>query len=524
MNNKLLALLPKLKNKWVILSAGTIIVLGGIVAVRSRSADAQIEFVPVRQGPVIEEVNATGKVKAAQAVNLGLERGGKVVWTPKNVGEYVEPDTIIVQIANGDVVSELAQARASVQIQAAKLREIKSGTRPEALDISEVKVVNAEEDVHQAQINLLATLRNAYSSADDAIHNKVDPLYLQPRSSNPLLIFTPAEVPDSSLESGRIEVERRLNSLKSEMRSATTTPGDVEALSTKVKQDLGEIKLFLDNISLTVNGLSSSMTISAAQLSEWKSDISQARTSLNTAITSIFSAEDKVKAARAEYSVNNKQLHLDKAGSVEEQIEAQNAELTQAQAHVAGIQADLAKTYIRSPISGIITKQDAKIGEIAPANTVLVSIISDSKFEIEVNVPEADIAKIKVGQKASVTLDAYGPEVVFTAVVVKVDPAETVIDNVPTYKTTLQFDSTDQRIKSGMTANLDITGEAHLEALAVPQRAIVTRDGKRYIRLKTGESTTTDIEVKTGLRGADGFVEITRGLKAGDIVAINSVR
>src|SRR5581483_10901237 len=98
---------------------------------------------------------------------------------------------------------------------------------------------------------------------------------------------------------------------------------------------------------------------------------------------------------------------------------------------------------------------------------------SDTKFQIDANIAEADIAKVALGQKATVTLDAYGPDVVFNATVIKIDPAETIVDGVPTYKTTFQFDTPDDRIKSGMTANIDIQGDSHTDVLAVPERAVI---------------------------------------------------
>ena len=63
-----------------------------------------------------------------------------------------------------------------------------------------------------------------------------------------------------------------------------------------------------------------------------------------------------------------------------------------------------------------------------------------------------------------------------------VDPAETIIDGVATYKTTLQFTDEDVRIKSGMTANVDITGLEKKDVLAVPQRAVFARAGHRFVK------------------------------------------
>jgi len=213
-------------------------------------------------------------------------------------------------------------------------------------------------------------------------------------------------------------------------------------------------------------------------------------------------------------------LALKKAGTVQQQIDAQEAALEAADANVKNLQVQLAKTVIRSPLSGVVTKQDAKAGEIASAGAPLVSVISNAKYEIEANIPEADIAKIKVGDTAQITLDAYGSDVVFEASVSKIDPAETVIDGVSTYRTTLQFKESDPRIKPGMTANTDIAGEKRENVLYVPGRAVFTRGATKTVQLIEGE-TVREVEITAGLRGSNGDVEVISGLKEGDKVKTN---
>ena len=132
--------------------------------------------------------------------------------------------------------------------------------------------------------------------------------------------------------------------------------------------------------------------------------------------------------------------------------------------------------------------------------------------------PEADIAKIKIGNTAEVTLDAY-PDVFFKATVTKIDPAETVIEGVATYKTTLQFSQNDSRIRSGMTANTDIEGEKREDVLVIPARAIKQKEGKKIVEILDGE-VTRDVEIETGLRGSSGDIEVVSGLKEGDEIRL----
>ena len=131
--------------------------------------------------------------------------------------------------------------------------------------------------------------------------------------------------------------------------------------------------------------------------------------------------------------------------------------------------------------------------------------------------PEADIAKVAVGNGSLVTLDAYGRDVVFEAKVVAVDPAETIVDGVATYKVTFQFVKNDERVKSGMTANIDIKSASRENVIAVPQRAIIRKNGDQFVRIADGESFR-EVKVETGLRGSDGNIEIISGINEGDKV------
>jgi len=208
-----------------------------------------------------------------------------------------------------------------------------------------------------------------------------------------------------------------------------------------------------------------------------------------------------------------------KAGTVTEQITAQEALVEDAEASVRNSRAKIAKTIIRSPIKGIVTKQDAKVGEIVSASAVIVSVISEANFEIEANIPEADIAKIKIGDAAKVTLDAYGSDVVFEAGVMNIEPAETIIEGIATYKTTLQFFEDDTRIKSGLTANIDILAGKKENVITIPLRSVITKNGDSIVRILK-DRMIEEVRVETGLRGSYGNVEVIEGVNEGDEVIL----
>jgi HlyD family secretion protein len=208
---------------------------------------------------------------------------------------------------------------------------------------------------------------------------------------------------------------------------------------------------------------------------------------------------------------------LKKVGALPETIAAQEARIRAIEAGADALRAQVAKATLRSPIAGVVTKNSLRVGETVSPNVSAISIQGDSNYEIEANVPEVDIAKITVGDFARVTLDAFGSDRVFEAEVTLIDPAETVIEGVPTYKVTLRFRSGEEFVKTGMTANIDIRTDARVGALSIPSRAVSTKEGKKMVRLLSpGAIAPVDTEVTLGLRGSDGRVEVLSGLVEGD--------
>jgi len=483
----------------------------------SGSKKPDYEFVVVKRAGIVQEVSVTGRVKPAEDVDLAFEKSGKVSGVYIKVGNKVTAGQILVRLDNSELSSQLVQAQADLKTQKAELDELKRGTREEEINVQEVKTANAKVALEEAKKDLIDKLQDAYTKSDDTVRNKIDQFFKNPRGASPQLSFS---LDDFQLkidtEQQRLLVESILKFWKSDLDKLTLA-SDLNFFLKTANENLSQIKLFLDNAALAVNSAETSSSLNQTTIDSWRADVSTGRTNLNTAIVNLSTAQEKLKTAQSALALAEQELILKKSGATNEEIKAQEAQVEKAQANVLNYETQIAKTILRSPIAGLIIKQDAKEGEIVSANTPVVSVISEAKFKIEANVPEADIAKIEVGDPAEVTLDAYGEEVIFETKVINIEPAETMIEGVATYKITLQFDKEDERIKSGMTANIDVLTDSRENALVVPQRAVASKNGNKTVKILAGENIK-EVEVKTGLRGSDGNIEIIEGIKEGDKV------
>lgn len=230
--------------------------------------------------------------------------------------------------------------------------------------------------------------------------------------------------------------------------------------------------------------------------------------------------------ARSEVKVQQETLdnlvkHKGSQPSTGDQRDAQRARLKQAKEGVVSVWSQIRDTYMYSPIDGVILKRNVDPFETTVANspTPVFTVGDPHDLVIETNVPESDIAKIKINQGASITFDALPADEIFDAKVTEIDPASTEIQDVVYYRIKLKLDKINENLKSGMTANIDIhTAEAE-NVLMIPVRAVQTEGKDQVVQILNADGkTTAKIKVQTGLSGDEGMVEIKSGLKEGQKV------
>ncbi|MCX6719914.1 MAG: hypothetical protein NTV36_02295, partial [Candidatus Staskawiczbacteria bacterium] len=117
----------------------------------------------------------------------------------------------------------------------------------------------------------------------------------------------------------------------------------------------------------------------------------------------------------------------------------------------------------------------------------------------------------------NVTLDAFGQNVIFPATIISIDSAPTIVNGVSVYQARLKFTNADDRIKTGMTANIIVTSEKHSNVLIIPRSAIIQQNGKYFVIVDNENSKKESREVSIGFRD-DKNIEIISGLKAGEKV------
>lgn len=498
-----------------------VLIVGGIGYLSSGEEPSPFESVEVKKGNVIQEVSVTGRVNSDSEVSLAFEKSGRVSSVPRPVGTHVAAGDILVRIDSSEISPLREQARANLSVELANLASLQKGNRAEDIAVSQAQVESAKSSLEQARMGVFDKISAGYTVSDDAVHNISDQFFRNPRSRDPEISFP---ITDSKLAIELPQDKIVLESILSDWKDDSLTwsnSSEAEAPIEVTKTRLNTIKLFLDKLAVAINALTPSSSLSQATIDGWKLDVSGARTSVNSAISGVLAVSERYRAEVQALRVAENQLALKVAGPTPEAIAAQEARIASVRATIASYDAQIAKTMLTAPFAGVITKQDAKLGQTVSPGVAVVVLMSDSKWKIEANVPEVDVSKLKIGDKARVSFDAYGTDVPFTATVTEVDPAETIVGGVSTYKVTLRLDENDDRVRSGMTANIDISTDKRENVLYIPARAVTTKDTEKTVRVvDAGGLTAHSVTVTLGLRGSEGNIEVLSGLSVGEKVVI----
>ncbi|WP_294606591.1 efflux RND transporter periplasmic adaptor subunit [Roseovarius sp.] len=269
-------------------------------------------------------------------------------------------------------------------------------------------------------------------------------------------------------------------------RVTVTATGTVEP--TNLVEISSELSGTLANVFVDYNDRVEVGTV-LAELDTVKLDaqLAVSKAALDSAIARVAMAQATLDEAKERYETA---LSLEGRGITSRQdFVAQRAAYIRAQSELQSARADRAlaeasldlqqaerdKACICSPIKGVVLDRAADAGQIVASSLsapILFTVAEDlSKMELRVDVDEADIGQIAVGNSAEFTVDAYDEER-FPAEIAEIRFAPETVEGVVTYKAILTIDNSDMRLRPGMTATADIVVARLSDVLSVPNAAI----------------------------------------------------
>ncbi|MCH7552128.1 efflux RND transporter periplasmic adaptor subunit [Patescibacteria group bacterium] len=473
-----------------------------------RSDEPSYDFITAARKTLVQEVQVTGNVQPVERVDLSFEKTGTVAVVLVKVGQKVEAGQLLAQLDIQDAQKEIRDANIALENAQLVLEKI----------ILEQQQQLRGDTLNKSYEEGLAILDNLYDEFQ-TILNDLDSIFFGTEisgSGQENIKYYANSIDQPSVASRLTRLYRETDQLHAQSLAvyllAERGNGEVRLqaiasgynLTIKVAETIktgrDTIRSFQDTFldETTVHNQQAIIDAHASSLSAYA-------TSMDTYVNDLL------------VIINATKKQIDTLDNYPLDISSQKLTVKQREHDLSDAKDNLKKYSIVAPIQAVVTKQDLTVGEIFPANNSVITIISEAQFEIEANIPEADIAKIQVGNTSTVTLDAYGQDLIFDALVTAIDPAETIIEGVTTYHTILQFTQKDSRIKSGMTADITISTAQKENVIAIPQRAVIRKNGEKFVRI-IRENTIEQVPVQTGLRGSNGTIEIVNGVREGDQV------
>lgn len=560
MINKIIIFLKN--NKLAVGLAVVVLAVGGYFAFNYFSVQKTVtKYVlgTVEKGTVAVTVTGTGQVSASNQLEVKPKVSGDIISVNVVAGQEVKEGDVLAKLDPSDALKSVRSAQASLESAKLSLEKSQRGYRPEELlndqlnletlqkDLDKAKE-NAEDNLADAYVDANSVIQDSYNKADEILNKQIEAMFDYGSSNNPKINFlTSNSQAEAKANNGRAASNQALAELKSLAGNPAVDYGKIDQNLDSVLRQLEVMQDFLNDLTDAVNSGIASVELSQSALSSYKTSVSSARTSINSAITTVKnqkqtitnqknSNENSIEAAEKSLAQAQNSYNLKTIGADPLDLKGLEITVRQRTNDLLEAQKTLADYTIKAPFSGVVASVGVKAKESASGSTVIATLITKQKMA-EISLNEVDVAKVSVGQKASLTFDAV-EDLAISGQVVSVDSIGTASQGVVSYNAKIGFDTEDERIKPGMSASASIITDIKQEVLTIANNAVKTQGGQSYvekfeqaIEISSGSSaqgvevsgqepTTQEIEI--GLSN-DSLTEIISGLKEGDQVIIKKI-
>jgi HlyD family secretion protein len=234
-----------------------------------------------------------------------------------------------------------------------------------------------------------------------------------------------------------------------------------------------------------------------------QADAEAARSALGRVQVSVINAQRELARARELVErnfVSPAELDARQAAFDLAQADLRNAQavVAQREASLASARVDLSRTEIRAPVDGIVIKRSVDVGQTvaaslqAPELFVIARDLRD--MQVETSIDEADVGRVRVGQRASFSVDAF-PGRSFNGEVKQVRKSPQTVQNVVTYTALISADNEGGQLMPGMTANVRIVTDMRESVLKVANAALRFRPpGEAAARPAAGEARAAEVK------------------------------
>lgn len=456
----------------------------------------------VSTGTVRNITSVSGSVDAIGSADLTFPTGGMLESISVTEGDFVTQGKVLATLVHNDLRADAQDAYAALLIAQADRDELVNGIRSEARDVSKTTAEIASDDLARVTAEQNDRVENAYRTllSNDL---EVRPVKNDNADTPPTITGT------YTCSKGTYTLNTFGSASKSgySYRLSGIESGTFTAY-TESAAPLGTCGLMIQFADGVRYGNSTwTIEIPNTQSSSYV-------TNLNAYTLALTERTNAITAAKQKLTLAEQHNTLDTAAPRSEALARENARVLQAEARLAVVQAQIKDHILVAPFDGTITNIEAVVGE-AVGTTPIITMVSENAFALTALVPEIDITKIAVGQKADIVFDARQDET-FPGTIIFISPLAKEIDGVSYFEAKLTLDESVNWLKSGLNADIDIILESHENVTRIPKRYLMGTEGS-YTVLTPNDTESVATPITVNFIGNDGFVEIS-GLGTGSTI------
>lgn len=530
-----------------------VVLLGGgwWVYGKATAAHAETRYVlgNVEKGTIISTVSGSGQVSASRQLDIKPEVSGKLIYIGVKPGQKVQQGALIAEVDPTSAQKALRDAQNNLETAKLTLEKLQKPVTGLSLIQAQNAVTSAQDSLTKtysdsesdivaaflALPDIMSGLQNIVIGTTASHGSQWNIDYYRDASANyDSKAFSYRDDAYNTYITAKAAYDKTFADYQAAGNSPSTatieslaaeTNDMLKTIAAALKSSNSFIQFYSDTITNHNQNPSSVATAAIASLGSYISTATNQLSALSGDTTSIKTGKQNI--------IEKTQSLADLTDGPDD-LDVRSDQLTiqQRQDAVTDAQDTLAKYYVRAPFAGTITAVNAYVGD--DAGTAAVASIITPQQIVELSLNEVDAAKVKVGNKATLTFDAID-DLSLTGSVAQVDSVGAVSQGVVSYKVQISLDTQDVRVKPGMTVNASIQTDVHTDVLTVPSSAVKTTNGVSVVQVFTppladtggtagvvSKTLPVPVQVTTGISD-DTNIEILSGLTEGEQVVTRTI-
>lgn len=473
-----------------------LVIIGGsyFLIKNSKSSEASYITEAVKTDNIITYVTGTGQVEATNTLTLKPGTTGDVTYVGVKAGDIVKKGKLIASVDSTDAKIALENAKISL----AKLTD-----DPDTLTLLQKK--NSVTESYNSGWNTISSFITEANSLIEEVYTIYDSGFLNYENFGQLSSLGKDKV--NLANDSYYDANKSLKEINKLYRTLSRSSSQ-EEIKNLIDKSYESAKILANTVKLTETVFDYTVVYLDYQDNtdaiSARTDIDSWLDSSNGFVTDLLSTTNSIKESEQSF---------DDLLAGEDELDIKSAQLT-----VSSKQDAYNDCFIYAPFDGVIATLTAKVGESSGSS--IGTLITNEKVAT-VSFNEVDVASIQIGQKASLTFDAIDG-LKIEGEVLEMDSLGTVSSGVVTYNVKISFAEDDERVKPGMSVNVEIITNSKKNILTISSGAIKTKSGASYVEVLGDNSMVTRKSIEVGISD-DTTTEIISGLSEGDQVITKTV-